>query len=199
MGTKQRPGVSPAVADPCASVRSRNSIGTPTGPDVPSPVRPCVRLCSSTSRSCRLRQQVNACPGCTLFASVVAAGRQRVRQRRHRILEVGPVEQVEDLDTELRVARRASKREVLRDSTMSICPNPGPCSDPRSRFPYVPGFGVEKAAGLKNSRPPFEMNGSTPETRSGLRTLRVEPPFGVLITAVRPTAGLLNTVPAPST
>ena len=39
------------------------------------------------------------------------------------------------------------------------------------------------------------MNGSTPGTRSGRRTLRELPPPGVLMTAVRSAAGLLKTLP----
>ena len=71
----------------------------------------------------------------------------------------------------------------------SICLKFGPWIELRSRLPNVPGIGAANAAGFRNSRPPSLMNGSTPGTRSGRRTLREAPPPGVLITATRPAAG----------
>ena len=59
----------------------------------------------------------------------------------------------------------------------------------------MPGIGVANAAGLRNTSPPSLMYGSTPGTRSGRRLRRESPPPGVLITAVRPAAAMLEVVP----
>jgi hypothetical protein len=74
----------------------------------------------------------------------------------------------------------------------------GPWIELRSRLPNVPGAGVANAAGLRNTRPPFSTKGFTPGTRSGRRTLRDEPPRGVLMIAARSAAGLAKMFPAAS-
>ena len=81
---------------------------------------------------------------------------------------------------------------------MSTCFELGPWIALRSRLPNVPGAGVAKAAGFRNSRPPSLMNGSTPGIRSGRRTLREAPPPGTLMIAVRPAAGLAKMLPVAS-
>src|SRR6476660_1473040 len=84
-------------------------------------------------------------------------------------------------------------------TTASTCQKFGPWIELRSRLPFVPGFGVVNAAGLRKSSPPSLINGLTPGTRLGRRTFREAPPPGVLTTAVRSAAWVRNTVPEPST
>src|SRR5262249_23928195 len=136
-------------------------------------------------------------PGCTRFASVVAAFGSALGSVATGFEKLARSNR---LKTSIRNSTLLGP-EIGKgfDSTRSVWLKPGPCSEPRSRLPKVPGFGVANAAGFRNSTPPLWRNGSTPGTRSGRRTLRELPPPGVLISAVRPAAGLLKTVPDPST
>ena len=104
------------------------------------------------------------------------------------------VEQVEDFGAELDVARARDSVKCL-ESTRSTCLKFGPWIELRSRLPNVPGCGVANAAGFRKSSPPSVMNGSTPGTRSGRRTLRVAPPPGVLMIAMRSAAGCAKMLP----
>src|SRR5262245_45145558 len=87
-----------------------------------------------------------------------------------------------------------SERPNLLLSTKSSCRELGPRSALRGRLPNVPGWGVVNAAGLMRLRSLLRY-GFTPGIRSGRRVARLEPPPGVLITAVRPAAAEAHTTP----
>ena len=140
---------------------------------------------------------VYGCPGCTRLASVSAALGSAFGSVPTGIREVGDVEQVEDLGTQLDV----------RPCLTPICFETTEIDLPEARAVNLVALEVAERARLRRrerrrieeQQPAVLDERIHAGTRSGRRWLRDEPPPGMLTTAVRSAAGLLKTLPAPST